>query len=260
MPTVFCEKESFTEQPQAPKHHLSKSDGRPPRKLARTSSISTCSLAVSLVDLCKLFASTAPEKPRSVLQTSYLRPGSVFKGRQYAGKKSYDVGITLQHVDLNRNRLNGYLTIKGLTETNPEITTFFEAEVIGERYNFVKRKSPGSLNLSDSIDLENWSRFPHFKESLLPKVRSCLVRGEELYVHREPLSQRYLYMRWKEAFLVPDATEKLENASYDGLYYICLDQQTGKISGCYYHKSTENQILEVKAENRGGVGGDYEFF
>ena len=50
----------------------------------------------------------------------------------------------------------------------------------------------------------------------------------------------YVFMRWKEHFLVPDHTIKdINGASFAGFYYICFQKSTATIEGYYYHRSSE---------------------
>ncbi|XP_039960929.1 glucose-induced degradation protein 4 homolog isoform X2 [Bactrocera tryoni] len=70
----------------------------------------------------------------------------------------------------------------------------------------------------------------------------------------------YVFMRWKEHFLVPDHTIKdINGASFAGFYYICFTKSTGRVEGYYYHRSSElYQSIELEhiSENSSDV---YEF-
>jgi hypothetical protein len=48
--------------------------------------------------------------------------------------------------------LCGYLHIKGLTEQFPELTTFFDAEIIGPDYSFLTNK----WDANEATDEEHW--------------------------------------------------------------------------------------------------------
>lgn len=65
--------------------------------------------------------------------------------------------------------------------------------------------------------------------------------------NRDYLNDRFIFMRWKEKFLVPDAfIENVDGASYDGFYYVVHDQLTGNMQGFYYHQDAERfQQLEL---------------
>lgn len=50
----------------------------------------------------------------------------------------------------------------------------------------------------------------------------------------------FVYMRWKEHFLVPDHTIRdLNGASFAGFYYICFQKSAATIEGYYYHRNSE---------------------
>ena len=65
-----------------------------------------------------------------------------------------------QHVNLAESSLCGYLHIKGLTEDYPELTTFFEAEIIGRKHSFLTKK----WDANDHIDIQHWVSSLHKSE------------------------------------------------------------------------------------------------
>lgn len=175
-------------------------------------------------------------------------------GSQQSGRSTYEVEVELKYVDLSKSFLCGYLKIQGLTESHPEIITFFEAEIVSEAHSFyTDDKSWGS---SDEIDIQHWSKFVPWKRDL--PVKKIMDKS---YTHQNYLSHPYIYMRWKEKFLVPDAQiDSIEGASFAGFYYISFNQLTGDISGLYYHKSSEKfQQLELCHVPDHGVSGSYQF-
>ncbi|SCW01270.1 LAFE_0D08878g1_1 [Lachancea fermentati] len=195
--------------------------------------------------------------------TTFLRPRMRYTGYQISGYKKYQVMVTLQTADLPHGEctvasphVTGFLTIRGLTNQHPEITTFFEGFAVMDTVGFLSSAMPaelGALKGHDQIDLEHWLNFPCFKELCMHtgdgadgnNVLHSIINGT--YTHRDYLSNRFIYMRWKEKFLVPDAEiDSVEGASYDGYYYIVHDQATGNILGFYYHKDAEKfQQLEL---------------
>ena len=69
-----------------------------------------------------------------------LAAGARFTGQQKSKRNSYGVKVELKNVDFEQSFLCGYLSISGLTEEYPVLTTFFEGEIIGPRYSFLTRK------------------------------------------------------------------------------------------------------------------------
>ncbi|KAI7886689.1 hypothetical protein K492DRAFT_140454 [Lichtheimia hyalospora FSU 10163] len=152
-----------------------------------------------------------------------LYPGSKFKGKQQCDTSTYDVSVDILHVDLKESTLTGYLNIKGLTSDCKELTTFFEAEIIGSKYSFLTRK----WKAQKSIDLSHWSRFPSFKP-----YKDVFSDDDFIY---HPEDEDFIYMRWKEKFLVPDhRVQNVEGASFAGFYYICYQRSTDQIKGYYF--------------------------
>lgn len=135
-----------------------------------------------------------------------LYPGARFEGTQKSGRNSYDVNVNIVDVDFASSYLCGYLCIKGLTEDWPELTTYFDAQIIGDRYGFVT----DAWGASEKEDLVHWTRFPAFGA-----VKSD-AEGSKMLLPNNT-SRSAIFMRWKEHFLVPDhKVEDISGASFAG--------------------------------------------
>ncbi|SCV01852.1 LAME_0G18932g1_1 [Lachancea meyersii CBS 8951] len=205
--------------------------------------------------------------------TSFLKPRRQYTGFQISGYKRNHVHVVLQTVDLPVNgsetagapHLTGFFTIQGLTAHQSEITTFFEGFAATENSGFLSSSVPHNLKdlrANDTIDMEHWLNFPSFKGMCCndKTVASTILDGS--YVHSDYLRKRFIYMRWKERFLVPDADlDSVEGASFEGYYYIVHDQLTGNIFGFYYHKDAERfqrlELVPVKDSYGGSCGFEF---
>ncbi|EIN07243.1 hypothetical protein PUNSTDRAFT_71057, partial [Punctularia strigosozonata HHB-11173 SS5] len=108
--------------------------------------------------------------------------------------------------------LCGYLHIRGLTEDWPELTTYFDAEIIGTRHGFLTRR----WGADEQEDMNHWDRFPAFR-----RVKHSL-RKPNLTMSDPDCGA--VFMRWKERFLVPDhRVQDISGASFAGFYYVCVD-------------------------------------
>ncbi|RGB28086.1 vacuolar import and degradation protein [Rhizophagus diaphanus] len=166
--------------------------------------------------------------------TCSLYSGSKFRGEQRSGRSSYNVSVHIQHVDLSESFLCGYLHIQGLTEDYPELTTFFEAEIIGRKYSFLTKK----WDADDKVDIQHWTRFPAFRP-----LKSHMKNDGFVYDFH---NKDFIFMRWKEHFLVPDhRVRTINGASFAGFYYICYQLSTGMITGFYFHNTSE-RFQELK--------------
>ncbi|KAI0457576.1 vacuolar import and degradation protein-domain-containing protein [Xylaria acuta] len=178
--------------------------------------------------------------------SSFLRPGSKFHGTQQSERQVYDVQVEIKYVDLRESFLCGYLKIQGLTEDNPTLTTYFEGEIIGSRYDFLTKHE--GWGATDKIDLNHWGKFSAFRQ-YSKQVRKGVAVTIPNLAQRENI-----FMRWKEHFLVPDhRVTSINGASFEGFYYICFNQKEGSVSGIYFHSKSEKfQQLELKhVEDRG---------
>lgn len=161
----------------------------------------------------------------------HLYNGSSFSGYQKSKNESYEVNVKIQHVDYENSYLCGYLCINHLTKSHPSLTTFFEGEIISKQYPFLTRK----WEATEDVDRAHWSKFKGFGKKYSQTFNLDSFDYDELN------SSDYIYMRWKEHFLVPDHTIKhVEGASYAGFYYICYSKRTSSIRGYYFHINSEH--------------------
>ncbi|CCK68602.1 glucose-induced degradation complex subunit VID24 KNAG_0B01550 [Huiozyma naganishii CBS 8797] len=189
--------------------------------------------------------------------TNFLKSKMSYTGYQISGYKKYQVSVELQTVDFPvgqrrdsqvlQPHMTGFLTIKGLTNNHPEISTFFDCyAVTSNKFGFLS-SSWGDTPIaqcfaaSEQTDMVHWLNFPAFKQLEMAN------RDKQVNYVPDYLNHRYIFMRWKEKFLVPDPfVNSVEGASYDGFYYIVHDQYTGNIQGFYYHEDAEKfQQLEL---------------
>lgn len=196
-------------------------------------------------------------------QTNFLKPSMVFTGYQISGYKRYQVTVTLNTVDFPLHNTNpdiasiphmtGVLSIKGLTYHQEEISTFFESfAVTDNNYGFLSSSFKNhhhhhhhdhdllNLTSNDVNDMQHWLNFPAFKEMFQIDHFNTLSQVKTPNYIKDYLNERYIFMRWKEKFLIDDPeVNAIEGASFDGYYYIVHDQFTGNIQGFYYHKDAE---------------------
>ncbi|TFK55104.1 hypothetical protein OE88DRAFT_1623081 [Heliocybe sulcata] len=197
------ELELTTSPPSRPPLTIQTSSSRIPAGTVRIASTSTLS-PDPLIDVTRL-------RVRSRGCHS-LYPGALFQGTQKSGRNSYDVTVNIVDVDFESSTLCGYLCIKGLTDDWPELTTYFDAEIIGSRYGFRTR----DWGATEQDDLSHWSCFPAFRH-----VKQDMQKPGWTIDGRD---RGAVFMRWKERFLVPDhRVQDITGASFAGFYYVCVD-------------------------------------
>ncbi|KAJ4931958.1 hypothetical protein JOQ06_010394 [Pogonophryne albipinna] len=182
---------------------------------------------------CTSSASLVPPAPINTSQSgvaiSLLYSGSQFRGFQKSKGNSYAVEVVLQHVTVEDSYLCGYLKIKGLTEEYPTLTTFFAGEIISRKRPFLTRK----WDADEDVDRKHWGKFQPF-------YKYAKSFNSDDFDYELLDNSDYVFMRWKEQFLVPDHTIKdISGASFAGFYYICFQKSTATIEGYYYHRSSE---------------------
>ncbi|KAI9751803.1 MAG: sphinganine kinase lcb4 [Chaenotheca gracillima] len=184
--------------------------------------------------------------------SSFLRPGSKFHGTQRSDRQVYDVQVELKHVDISQSFLCGYLRIQGLTKDYPTLTTYFEGEIIGDKYSFHTKHPEWGSN--DKVDMQHWARF----NAWLPLAKSAKRQN---FAYKNFAQKEFMFMRWKEYFLIPDhRVQTISGASFEGFYYICFNQVKGSVSGIYFHARSEKyQQLELTHVDDRGCFGAMEF-
>jgi len=163
------------------------------------------------------------------ITTSILYSGSRFEGYQKSKGNSYNVEVVLQQVDLENAYLCGYLKISGLTDEYPTLTTFFDGDIIGRKKPFLTRK----WDADEEVDRKHWGKF-------LPFYQYAKTFNADDFEYDEREQRDFVFMRWKEHFLVPDHTIRdISGASFAGFYYIMFQKSAQTIEGYYYHRSSE---------------------
>ncbi|KAF8077840.1 vacuolar import and degradation protein-domain-containing protein [Lyophyllum atratum] len=160
-----------------------------------------------------------------------LYPGATFRGIQKSGRNNYDVDVTIVDVNFSSSYLCGYLRIRGLTDDHPDLTTYFDAEIIGTRYGFLTR----NWGATEQEDLVHWARFPAFHD-----IKDELKRPHMKLADRD---RSIVFMRWKERFLVPNhRVAEINGASFAGFYYICVDFNPPTPTRSPIARSTSQQV------------------
>jgi hypothetical protein len=214
------------------------------------------------------------------LLSPYLQPNATFVGEQQSNKDKYHIQVQFKTIDLIDSVVTGFLQIRGLAKGLSTMTTCFKGEIVNnplmkyEWHNETSVHDPVLNNYSfitenktwESLpknDMEHWKRLTASDEMTDVDLRAKLARilaGEE--------DNHYIYMRWKEQFLLPDSRVKsIFGTSFEGFYYVVLNVggfengngyshaiEPGCISGLYYYKSSEKfQSLSLKYVDNNGV-------
>ncbi|EDS34116.1 conserved hypothetical protein [Culex quinquefasciatus] len=198
-----------------------------------SSSSSSSAQETSSVNNMPVKVDIVPPPPNNSKQLgvtkSLLYNGSKFRGFQKSKGNSYEVEVVLQHVDEANSFLCGYLKITGLTFEFPTLTTFFDGEIISKKYPFLTRK----WDADEDVDRKHFGKFAAF-------VDYQKNFNSDDFDYDELQKSDYVFMRWKEHFLVPDHKIKdINGASFAGFYYICFQKSRAVMEGYYYHRSSE---------------------
>lgn len=244
------EKPGYKIEYPSPSSHTGSSSTSPPlpshhdKSSALDTTLNLCSKQLSL-----------PSYHQTGVIKNPLYNGSSFSGFQKSDKESYEVNVKIQYVDYESSYLCGYLCINHLTTSHPSLTTFFEGEIISKKYPFLTRRKWGA---SEEMDRIHWSKFEHFSKNYRHSFNLDNFSYDDLE------NSDYIYMRWKEIFLVPDHTIKqVQGASYAGFYYICYSKRTSSIRGYYFHVSeyfgNSFQSLNLELDVEPGTSEVFEF-
>lgn len=168
----------------------------------------------------------------SINSVPVFKNNSKFKGTQRNAKRKYEVQVTMKIVDILEGYACGYMDTFGMIKENESITSFFEAEIIGPKHSHITAK----WEADKKIDMAHWSKLPGYNPDFV-QVPTGNINSKD-----------FLFMRWKESFLIPDHSQILVNGSLAGFYYISLDMNAGNIKGYHFKKSSHNWFEEISLE------------
>ncbi|EGW31766.1 uncharacterized protein SPAPADRAFT_62362 [Spathaspora passalidarum NRRL Y-27907] len=285
------------EQQQSPKSKFSSTSLDALRDPHNNSNTSINKLAINHnpnkynLDYFKQFDSSNPRNKIPIFENKYLHPNALFTGVQESGKSRFHIKVELKNVDLINSIVTGFLQISGLTDDHSEIVTCFKGEIINNPLHKYQWTSPDKKSYSDlklknysfitenkqwgsfvKNDFEHWKKLTNSSDLTDSQLQQRLIRIQQGHEDNQ-----FIYMRWKEEFLLPDSRIKqISGASFEGFYYIVLniggydssDNQDvfsnsinpGSICGLYYHKSSEKfQSLLLRYVENHGVANTFEF-
>ncbi|WUR04933.1 glucose-induced degradation protein 4-like protein [Vairimorpha necatrix] len=143
-----------------------------------------------------------------------LENGSKYSGRQLSSTGSFNLVMKIDNLNLDENIMCGTLNIYKSNSKIIQISTYFEARVIG---------SEMATKLKDlESDGVNWEKFPEFSKG-----------GDEC-----------LYFRIKELFILPNMNLEQGEASIDGFYYCCYYKNLDCFMGRYFYKCGEKNMSQ----------------
>lgn len=141
-----------------------------------------------------------------------LDNGSSYTGKQTTGNGSFRIDMKVNSFNIKQGYLCGTFTIYNLTSEHSVLKTYFEGRLVG----------PNDMS-NTTQDKKCWARFPTWKKDIQNK---SLVY--------DPFNSKYLYLRIKELFLLPNPKiRKVSGASIDGYYYCCYYKRSDTFGGFY---------------------------
>ncbi|KAG0346264.1 hypothetical protein BG005_000854, partial [Podila minutissima] len=169
----------------------------------------------------------------------FLQPGQKFHGTQnlkshtsnLVGQRTgqleeWDVKVTISAVDYNAATVFGLMEAMDVPMSESNVVTFWEGEIIDfENHNFWTKKWAAKAK----TDLEHWKRLEAFQGV----EERYIIRGAKNGKFVGHISQKYIFMRWKEKHFV-NSSEHTSGLTIAGFYYIAMRRSDGAIEG-YYH-------------------------
>lgn len=187
---------------------------------------------------------------------SYLSSGQSFIGSQRVpdaparAADDWQVVVRIQGLDMSNGYVCGVMEAQNVPQARTPIITFWEGEIVdNNNYTFFTQKWVAQRE----DDLQHWSKFPAFA-ALEHDVKRQGGRSQQL------ATSPCIFMRWKEVYFVN--TSESCGLTIAGFYYICIDRQSGAITGYYFDpKSQPFQFLSLKPLTCAGGGmafGSYQ--
>ena len=167
----------------------------------------------------------------------YLKSGCIFEGYQENHDLKNFVQIRFDQINFNNfniPNITGHLTIEGLAEFEPILTTLFDAFIIDGNYKHLlsSKWQNGEyftqFKTKDKYDESFWNEFDMnivetFKLNSFNKNFNGLI------------NERFICLKLKERiFDIDEKIDEIDGVSFKGFYYIIMYLFDGSLRGIYH--------------------------
>ncbi|KAM0688298.1 GID complex subunit 4 [Conglomerata obtusa] len=170
-----------------------------------------------------------------------IENGAYYSGEQSTNSGSFKIDMKINFFDLDQAFLSGTFKIHDLTPYHSILNTYFEGKLIGTHNSFTENDN----------DPDQWVKFTKWSRSFINSKQNYDIN-----------KSKYLYIKIKEQFLLPDPkVTSVQGASIEGCYYCCYYKSLDCFAGFYAcgdkHIHTAQQIVLVRTSER--TSQAYEF-
>ncbi|CAG8591850.1 1302_t:CDS:2 [Ambispora leptoticha] len=185
------------------------------------------------------------EQFTTIPRCSFLHSGLSFSGTQNlmnsnpSQREEWGVKVTIQYVDYKTGTAIGLMEALNVPSSTNKVVTYWEGEII----DLVNHSLwTNKWQATPDVDLQHWRKFEAFRWT---DGRS-ISRGFLSRKWFRQVSEKYIFMRWKERCFV-DMSAQDSGLTIAGFYYICIRRSDGTIEGYYFDPvSTPYQKLTLK--------------
>ncbi|KAG0280907.1 hypothetical protein BGZ95_008079 [Linnemannia exigua] len=179
-----------------------------------------------------------PRRPCCFLQAGQKFSGtqslktmaSTLSGVRVRQVEEWNVKVSISAVDYVAGTVYGHMEAMDVPMSVSNVVTFWEGEIIDfDNHTLWTRKWAAK----ERTDLDHWRRLEAFKGI----DERHIIKGAENGRFRGHVTQKYIFMRWKERHFV-NVSEHTSGLTIAGFYYLSMRRSDGYVEGFYHDQAS----------------------
>ncbi|KAG0373603.1 hypothetical protein BGX24_011478 [Mortierella sp. AD032] len=179
-----------------------------------------------------------PRRPCCFLQAGQKFSGtqslktmaSTLSGVRARQVEEWNVKVSISAADYVAGTVYGHMEAMDVPMSVSNVVTFWEGEIIDfDNHTLWTRKWAAK----ERTDLDHWRRLEAFRGM----DERHIIKGAENGRFRGHITQKYIFMRWKERHFV-NVSEHTSGLTIAGFYYLSMRRSDGYVEGFYHDQAS----------------------
>ncbi|KAG9068839.1 hypothetical protein KI688_011125 [Linnemannia hyalina] len=155
---------------------------------------------------------------------------STLSGMRARQVEEWNVKVSISAVDYYAGTVCGHMEAMDVPMSVSNVVTFWEGEIVDfDNHTLWTRKWAAK----EKTDLDHWRRLEAFRGM----DEKHIIKGAESGRFKGQVTQKYIFMRWKERHFV-NVSEQTSGLTIAGFYYVSMRRSDGYVEGFYHDQAS----------------------